>query len=414
MHWLALLYVCTVSADLQSPSPSTLLRVLDSMAHVMEGPGSLFPRKQFAHISESMAWLDPGLAQSQEQGWRGVITYYVMGGGTGDAWGSNTTPYSEYNATVFPLAGGGSILVYEPCNYASNVAYYHLAVSLASPRHQWSLPTSVTRALAQSAAGLALGSSFMHASNTRLGQIADNMLIGVMSLILHQASLSGIPASLKSSELIDLGPIPRALSGVQIAQVITDMYSYLPVTEWRSTLASLDLPRYEFTFSALVVTLFTLILPDNLADMVFDTLLNLFGIKEEFGTFILQDYVPQIRYAMSGVILPLQTKIQLLLNTVSTLRKLAYAFLWHEDTFKLNTSPAVNRLGVFFQPITNSLDRSISSLPALSPSLLSGRGLYPGSHQYCGSQPHSLWHIQSAAGLLDFFLLMDYVVSLLY
>ena len=28
-------------------------------------------------------------------------------------------------------------------------------------------------------------------------------------------------------------------------QVVTDMYSSKPVGEWRSTLASLDLPRYE-------------------------------------------------------------------------------------------------------------------------------------------------------------------------
>jgi len=384
------------------------------MCHIMEGPGIRFPRSQFLHLWDSMARLDPFIVESQEHGWKEVINYQVMGEGLGDGWGSRPTPFTEHNATVFPLEGGGAILVYEPCNYVSNVAYYHLGASMSNPNHQWSFPPKVTRALAQSAAGLALGSAFMHASNTKLGYIADNMLIGVMSMILHQASLAGIPDYLKTSQLFHLGPVPRSLTGVEIAQAITDMYAHVPATEWRSTLLSLDLPRYEFTFSAIIVTLFTLILPDLLADIIIQTLLNLFGIKEEFGPFILQEYVPQIRYAMSGVLLPLEDKIQLCLNTISTLRKLLYACVWQEDTFKLPKTPQIIRLGVFFQPISNSLDKSISSLPSISPLMDSGQDLYPGSKKSCGSQSHSLWHSQSAVGLFDLFLLMDYVVSLLY
>ena len=73
--------------------------------------------------------------------------------------------------------------------------------------------------LGQASAALALGSSFFHASHTRLGQKADGLLIGVMSLIMHQASLSGLPEALKTPELVDLGPSRRSRTGVQIAQV---------------------------------------------------------------------------------------------------------------------------------------------------------------------------------------------------
>ena len=34
--------------------------------------------------------------------------------------------YLERNTTLFPLPGGRSLLVYEPCNTASNFAYYHM------------------------------------------------------------------------------------------------------------------------------------------------------------------------------------------------------------------------------------------------------------------------------------------------
>ena len=113
-----------------------------------------------------------------------------------------------------------------------------------------------------------------------------------------KASLSGLPTSSLTPELFDLSSTKRPKTGVQIAQVcifhimlfgslflasylsssigqrlvfrlhwcltntcgffvmmvnlhrchtqiVTDMYSFQPVGEWRSTLASLDLPRYE-------------------------------------------------------------------------------------------------------------------------------------------------------------------------
>ena len=34
--------------------------------------------------------------------------------------------YLERNTTLFPLPGGRSLLVFEPCNTASNFAYYHM------------------------------------------------------------------------------------------------------------------------------------------------------------------------------------------------------------------------------------------------------------------------------------------------
>ena len=43
----------------------TLLRVLDSMAETMEGPGEVFPRREFFAIMDSMLVLDRGLVDSQ-------------------------------------------------------------------------------------------------------------------------------------------------------------------------------------------------------------------------------------------------------------------------------------------------------------------------------------------------------------
>ena len=37
-------------------------------------------------------------------------------------------------------------------------------------------------------------------------------------------------------------------------------------------------------------------------------------------------------------------------------------------------------------------------------------GIYPGDEWCKKTQAHSLWHAQSAAGLIDFFLLIDLIV----
>lgn len=344
----------------------------------------------------------------------GLLQYYRDGGGQGDAWGSKPSTFEEQNATFFPVRQSG-LLVYEPCNYASNIAYYQMVIGLASPRHQWSLKEEEVRALGQASAGLALGSAFWHGSHTRLGQAADSKLISVMSLIMHQASLSGLPTSVLSPELTDLSTVRRPKTGVQIAQVVTDMYSFKPVGEWRSTLASLDLPRYEVTFSAIITTLVTLLLPTSIGEPLIRTLIGIFGISE-LGPFILDSYLPKIRRAFSRTRIPFLTKMQLLKNTLSTVFKLVYAFLFQEQTIDIDlvTSPLGNQIGSFLQPKSNTVASIPSSLPNLSPPLTLGSRLYPGSSWCSPSQPHSLWHAQSAAGLLDFFLLIDNLVQTIY
>jgi len=317
---------------------NTLYQILDSMVKVMEGPRSQVPLNQFLKIRNSIYKLDPGLATSQEKGWAGMLVYYKTGGGQGDAWGSKPSQFEERNVTFFPVGQTG-LLVYEPCNYASNIAYYQMAVGLASPNHRWSLKAEEVRGLGQASAALALGSAFWHGSHTRLGQVADSNLISVMAFIMHQASLSGLPTSSLTPELFDLSSTKRAKTGVQIAQVVTDMYSFQPVGEWRSTLASLDLPRYEVTFSAIVTTLITLLLPTSIAEPLIRTLTGIFGISE-LGPFIIDTYLPKLRRAFSRTRLPIFTKLKLLKNTLSTVYKLVYAFLFQEQTIDIDMDMA--------------------------------------------------------------------------
>ena len=106
-----------------------------------------------------------------------MLSYYQDGGGPGDPWGGSPSSFRERNTSFVPLADSQHLKIFESCNFASNLAYYHINLGLAS-YNDWGLPAGVLRGLAQSSAALALGSAFYHGSHTRLGSQADNKLIG--------------------------------------------------------------------------------------------------------------------------------------------------------------------------------------------------------------------------------------------
>ena len=194
----------------------------------------------------------PSRSEEWRPRWRGI--------GPGDPWGGTPSQFQERNLTLLPLHPGPPLVVFEPCNFASNLAYYELSTAVASYR-AWRLPRSTVRALGQSAAALALGSAFWHGSHTRLGSRADTELIGVMAFILHQASVAHLPPS---PVLTDLSPRPRPHTGVEVAQLLTDLYRTQPPSAWLATLSSLGLPSYQATFSALITSLLTILLPPQL------------------------------------------------------------------------------------------------------------------------------------------------------
>ena len=72
---------------------------------------------------------------SQNAAWAGMVEYWKAGGdpkdfeGMDDSWGAadkfnerNPVDYLRTEPTVF---GNEGMIIYEPCNYVSNVAYYH-------------------------------------------------------------------------------------------------------------------------------------------------------------------------------------------------------------------------------------------------------------------------------------------------
>ena len=123
-------------------------------------------------------------------------------------------------------------------------------------------------------------------------------------------------------------------------------YLFLYSVRWLDILYSLDLPSYETTYSAIVTSLITLLLPSQAVEPLANFLLDLFSINRSTRIFIVQSYIPQIKQAFSNIQLSIFNKIALLFSTVGTIAKLVYAFLFQEQTFRIDflTTPLVNQV----------------------------------------------------------------------
>ena len=88
--------------------------------------------------------------------------------------------------------GRYNMLVYEPCNFASNLAYYHAVTKICDYPH-WSISEEMQQNGMRSFATLAMGSAFMHLSYTYVGARIDNMIISFICYLGQEILLEHIP-----------------------------------------------------------------------------------------------------------------------------------------------------------------------------------------------------------------------------
>lgn len=123
-----------------------MTKVLDDMQVHFKGEGKTFNRVYLKNLTECLAmWGDELSIPSQNLGWKGFLGYWKSNGtkvdyrGLPDYWGecSNTEfgnqsdcmneEYYRFKPEPF---GKENMLIFEPCNYVSNVAYYHSATRI--------------------------------------------------------------------------------------------------------------------------------------------------------------------------------------------------------------------------------------------------------------------------------------------
>jgi len=382
----------------------------DAMAKLVSNDP--YPSLWWEERSACLNSLSPKLENTMEKAWAGMQEYWATRGVEDDTWhecnskgeeiARSSSAWFENNCT---RQQGVEMDIWEPCNYASNLAYDRLLVEMCV-QQGWTLPSKVVTKIAESFAILTFGSSFMHGSNTRLGVEQDVRSNNLFPYVIHQAAV----ANFAYDPIIhDLSLEPRALSAVEAVDAWLDMYDNKPVTEWMQTTRNMNLPSVQRNFEGIIGFALTLLLDPETVDQLVEPILDLLAVPTDEREFLTVNFLPAIRNATSGHYLGLTDRLQLGTDLVASCAKLLYAFLWQEDVIDLggaNLTPEANALGAQFLPVLNQYANNQTSWSLHIADVQLGLG-YPG-HAECNPLiPHAKWHLETAAGLSDIAKLAD-------
>lgn len=393
---------------------------LDNMA-ILHGETEYDPElfKRVQSCMEEMSEGDFDLVSTTEKSWKGFLEYGMTEGQPdgSDQWGKEEgeswieyepTPLTSDNST-YP--GAADILVYEPCNYVSNMAYYRTLVEMCERQvdEAWTLPRDHIIGLAQSYSALGMGSAFFHASSTALGGSIDNKPIGFLALLIHQGSLSSIPWNPILHELRQPDAPARSMTAVGYANEMTRMLNEDSVYTWDATLRALDEPNYYLTFGAIVASIFDVLLQDSpetvikIVEAVGNLILNPNDV-----VFLTDVYLPELQRVRVDLGLTASGIDRAMLGDrgVGTLVKMIYAFIWQEEILPGDHLNSIenNIKGAEMMPVINGIANEISGYFHSDRDLQDSIGVYPGDAKCRVEQPHSKWHEESGNGLMDLML----------
>lgn len=108
--------------------------------------------------------------------------------------------------------------IWEPCNYASNLAYDRLVVEMCL-QQQWTLSANAVTKIAEAFNIVTFGSAFFHGSQTKTGESQDILSIEIFCYILYQAGVSNLPYD---PIIHDLSYEPRPHTGQSAVDTILD------------------------------------------------------------------------------------------------------------------------------------------------------------------------------------------------
>ena len=156
-----------------------------------------------------------------------------------------------------------------------------------------------------------------------------------------------------------------------------------------------------------------MILPWFLASWVIHKAIVL--IPESTRDFVLNLYLPELHNATKNITIPHESQRELVFKFLGVLIKIGWAFVWQEHfvplpfLYNLKFLP----LGAYLTPDINDYSARISGFPQTDEAVNTSENVYPGEW-YCKNwSPHSLWHEESANGLLELVFLSDFVNKIL-
>lgn len=389
---------------------SFMLSVLDETDLMMTGKTTGIDRTFFSKLRGCFDEFDSRLKGAQDKAWEGLVEFWKLRNDPdGEPWG-HWKVFLEKNVTKSPVYG---MEIQEPCNYASNLVYYHKAVEICDRRingKAFNLSKKYVDALGKAAAALGFSSSFFHGSDTILGSFQDIGAISMFVYPLYEALLENLNFS--SPILHDLNSTARSLRALDLVDAHMEMHRTVPVKNWSRFLESMDIPSVEMVFAGMITTLFILIDP-KLVDNTAPFLLDAFHATEEQKDFVKNEFVPELKRSAANVSLSFREKARLVSNFSGFMIKIMSAFFWQETYFAndLTPKPFVNMMGVFKMPLVNRIARLFHGFEYHNENLMSHTNLYSGEVRCNKLIPHAKWHVGSATGMLDLAYVVDDLIG---
>jgi len=213
----------------------------------------------------------------------------------------------------------------------------------------------------------------------------------------------------------DLSYSPRDLTAEEVLDLWFDMFKNYPVEEWNQIADVFDIiPSIQRAFGGVFGYILSIITDLETAVAVGTPFLDLLGVSAEDKSFFIDDYLPLADNLTANISLSQFEKAQLIEDTVGTVLKLLFAFVWQEGTLDLGDiifTPEANAMGAVLLPEVNSFANNLTSWDLYIEDLQDGSG-YPGSAGCNDLIPHAKWHVQAAASLVDVARLLDEVLRL--
>lgn len=216
----------------------------------------------------------------------------------------------------------------EPCNYASNIAYYHSALRVCDYPQWAGFNRTQVRDIKRGFVTLAAGSAFMHGSHTDLGADYDNDSISVIVWTAYRAIIEKL--NVTDNALLSLSDDDVAISGHNLTEQYSFFSEKMPISNWSEEIRTLqsEFPYDYFKlFGGLIESLIYLTFPYSIGDKLLPILENTL-LSASDATFFRSKFAPAIKEALKNIHLPFIVNAVIHVKLVGVLIKIIWAFVW--------------------------------------------------------------------------------------
>ena len=259
-------------------------------------------------------------------------------------------------------------------------------------------------------------------------------MIKIIAFILYQTHIdtSGFTDPVLTNLVADR---KRKMSGVEMAEYMTNVFKDFPATQWKEKAKEMDVPSYELSISALVLTLLEQMEATGyVASFVTSKMMSSMGVPDHEMSFLKNEFTTKLKAGVSKWNSENDNmwKKPDTYNTFVALLRTFAAFPYQENMKAISKShlsffnwliDAINGVSAS-EKILSQLEKfnknlnHFSTLPEIEAVNLNRREtcpieaqhipvkkmeLFPGYQRCKSTNDHSLWHAQSARGILDFF-----------